>query len=168
MRHEIGHFYWDRLVRHSGELEGFRQMFGDERLDYSQALMAHYSAGAPEDWASRFITAYASAHAWEDWAETWAHYLHMFDTLETAAACGVSLRPTRRDEPAMARAPEVGGSRTIPFARLIDGWFPLTYMLNNMNRGLGLADAYPFVLADPIIKKLEFVHGVIDRAAGVA
>ena len=47
------------------------------------------------DWRDRFISAYASAHPLEDWAETWSHYLHMVDTLETAAACGVSLQPRR-------------------------------------------------------------------------
>ena len=168
MRHEIGHFYWDRLVRDTNKLEGFRRLFGDEQRDYSEALKEHYAVGAPADWSSRFISAYASSNPWEDWAETWAHYLHMFDTLETAAACGVSLRPKRRDEPSLVKAPDVGGSRTMPFARLIDGWFPLTYMLNNLNRGLGLKDAYPFVLADPIVEKLEFVHDVIDRVVPAA
>ena len=164
MRHEVGHFYWDRLIRDTEEHAGFRERFGDERRDYAEALKEHYTAGAPADWPSRFISAYATSHPWEDWAETWAHYLHMFDTLETAAACGVSLRPKRRDEPLLVKVPETSGPRTIPFARLIDSWFPLTYMLNNLNRGLGLADAYPFVLADPILEKLEFVHDVIDRA----
>ena len=87
----------------------------------------------------------------------------MFDTIETVAAVGLSLRPKRQDEPALAKAPEVDSSRTVPFARLIDAWFPLTYILNNLNRGLGLADAYPFVLAAPAIDKLRFVHDVIDR-----
>ena len=145
MRHEIGHYYWNRLIRDTGEMARFRGVFGDERRDYGDALKQHYAQGAPADWSSRFVSAYASSHPWEDWAETWAHYLHMFDTIETAAACGVSLRPKRRDEPSLTKVPDT--SRTIPFDKLIDSWFPLTYMLNNLNRGLGLADAYPFVLS---------------------
>lgn len=163
MRHEIGHFYWDRLIRDTSEVEEFRRLFGDERADYGAALEAHYANGAPADWSARFISAYASAHPWEDWAETWAHYLHMFDTLETAAACGVSLRPKRKDEPSLPKAPDVSTAKGVPFSRMVDSWFPLTYMLNELNRGLGQADAYPFVLAQPIIDKLAYVHDVIGR-----
>jgi hypothetical protein len=161
MRHEIGHYYWNRLIHDTAEIARFRDVFGDERRDYGAALKQHYTEGAPADWASRFVSAYASAHPWEDWAETWAHYLHMFDTIETAAACGVSLRPKRRDEPSLPKVPDT--SRTIQFGSLIDSWFPLTYVLNNLNRGLGLADAYPFVLSTPVVEKLRFVHDVIDR-----
>jgi len=161
MRHEIGHYYWNRLIRDTGELDGFRTIFGDERRDYGEALRQHYATGALADWPSRFVSAYASAHPWEDWAETWAHYLHMFDTLETASACGVSLRPKRRDEPSLSKVADT--SRTIAFDRLLDSWYPLTYMLNNLNRGLGLPDAYPFVLSTPALDKLHFVHDVVDR-----
>ena len=99
-RHESGHYYWDRLVNDSDRLVKFREQFGDEREDYSKALERHYENGAPADWQKRFVSAYASAHAWEDWAETWAHYLHISDTLETAMRSGLSLRPRRSDEPA--------------------------------------------------------------------
>ena len=96
MRHEIGHYYWTSLIEQDdSRLARFRELFGDERDDYAAALQRHYEAGPPPDWQDRFVSAYASAHPWEDWAETWAHYLHMTDTLETAAACGVSLRPRR-------------------------------------------------------------------------
>src|SRR4029078_4340878 len=100
-RHEIGHYYWDRLIAGSQRLEAFRVHFGDEREDYAQALQRHYEQGPPPNWQQRFVTTYASSHAWEDWAETWAHYVHMADTLETAAACGLSLRPARPDEPSL-------------------------------------------------------------------
>ena len=86
MRHESGHYYWDQLIHDQPPLERFRQLFGDEQIDYGAALKTHYAQGAPGDWQTRFVSAYASAHPWEDWAETWAHYLHMVDTLETAAA----------------------------------------------------------------------------------
>jgi len=38
-------------------------------------------------------------------------------------------------------------------------------MLNNLNRGLGLPDSYPFLLSDPVIEKLRFVHDTIEAAA---
>jgi hypothetical protein len=164
MRHEIGHYYWNRLVRRAPDLEPFRAVFGDERADYGEALRLHYETGAPADWQGRFVSAYASAHPWEDWAETWAHYLHMFDTIETAAACGVSLRPRRRDEPSLSKAPDPAAGQSVSFDRLIESWFPLTYMLNNLNRGLGQADAYPFVLSSAAISKLRFVHELIERS----
>lgn len=158
MRHEIGHYYWSRLVESGQRLDEFRRLFGDEREDYAQALQRHYVNGPVADWQTRFVTAYASAHPWEDWAETWAHYLHLTDTLETAAACGVSLRPRRRDEPTLPNVPASG-----TFERLIASWHPITYMLNNLNRGLGMADAYPFVLPPPAVEKLRFVHDTIAR-----
>jgi hypothetical protein len=93
-RHEIAHYYWDRLVRDASGIEAFRQLFGDEREDYSAALQRHYANGPPPNWQESFVSAYASTHPWEDWAETWAHYFHMVDTLETASAFGMRVRPT--------------------------------------------------------------------------
>jgi len=104
LRHEIGHYYWDRLIAGSPWMNTFRQLFGDETQSYDEALERHYNQGAPADWQERFVSAYSSAHPWEDWAETWAHYLHMFDTLQTAAASGVMLRPRRGDEPSLVAA----------------------------------------------------------------
>ncbi len=155
-RHEIGHYYWDRLIRDSPRLPAFRNLFGDETFGYEEALKIHYAQGAPPDWQTRFISSYASMHPWEDWAETWAHYMHMTDTLETAAACGLSLVPNRPDEPSLQ------ASEDHPtFGAMIANWFPLTHVLNNLNRGLGLADGYPFVLSAPAIEKLGFVHDTI-------
>jgi hypothetical protein len=161
-RHEVAHYYWDRLIQNSPRLDDFRRLFGDEREDYRQALDRHYVQGAPPNWPDRFVTAYASSHAWEDWAETWAHYLHMTDTLETAAACGLSLQPSQPNEPSLTTAPE-----SIPpssFDRLIHDWFALTYLLNNFNRSLGLADSFPFGLSSPVIDKLRLVHEIIAGA----
>ncbi|MEA2700115.1 MAG: hypothetical protein QOI66_4386, partial [Myxococcales bacterium] len=91
-RHEIGHYYWDRLIANSTSLEPFRQLFGDERASYDEAVKTHYRDGAPRDWRSNFVSSYASMHPWEDWAESWAHYLHMVDTLDTARSFGLVLR----------------------------------------------------------------------------
>jgi hypothetical protein len=161
MRHESGHYYWTRLVEDTDRLDAFRAQFGDERDDYAAALQGHYTNGPVADWQTRFVTAYASAHPWEDWAETWAHYLHIADTLETAAACGVSIRPRRGDEPALPKVPDTAGTPATSFDRLMASWYPLTYLLNNLNRGLGLADGYPFVLSPPAVEKLRFVHDTV-------
>jgi len=164
-RHEIGHYYWDQLIRDSAQLEGFRSLFGDERLDYAQALKQYYgNGGAPPDWQQHFVSAYATSHPWEDWAETWAHYLHITDTLETAAACGLSLRPRHDNEPALDQIVQRTAGGPVAFDPLIADWFPVTYVLNNLNRGMGLPDAYPFVLSAAAIEKLRFVHDVIAAA----
>lgn len=164
-RHEVGHYFWNELIQKGGRLEECRQVFGDERPDYGLALKNHYASGPPADWQSRFVTAYAASHPWEDWAETWAHYLHITDALETAAACGVTIRPPRADEPALKKAPDVLEDDTTPFDRIMQSWLAITYVLNNFNRGLGLLDAYPFVLSEPAIAKLRFVHDTIHAAS---
>jgi len=158
-RHEIGHYYWDRLIKDSPRIDAFRAAFGDERVDYAAALDNHYQQGPAPDWPESFVSAYASVHPWEDWAETWAHYLHLTDTLEIAADSGLSLRPRRSDEPRLEMRHTIRQSH--PFERLIDNWLSLTYLLNNLNRGLGLPDGYPFVLSPPAISKLRLVHETI-------
>jgi hypothetical protein len=161
-RHEVGHYYWERLIAEQPRIAQFRELFGDEREDYDAALKRHYDQGAPADWRQRFISSYATAHPWEDWAESWAHYLHMTDMLETAAASGLALQPSRRDEPSLKRA---YGAANEPFDRLIESWVALTYIANNLNRSMGLTDAYPFVLSPSATAKLRFVHGVIAEAS---
>ena len=161
-RHESGHYYWQLFIEGQARLEAFRAVFGDERTDYGAALQRHYDTGPPEDWQQRFVSAYAAAHPWEDWAESWAHYLHMTDLLETAAANGLRLQPTRTDEPAMGKARSGAGE---PFDLLLQNWYPLTYVLNNLNRSMGLPDGYPFVLPAPAIEKLRFVHETIASSA---
>ena len=161
-RHEIGHYYWDRLIRDDPQrLQRFRALFGDEQQDYGAALQAHYAAGPKPTWEQGFITDYATSHPWEDWAETWAHYLHMIDGLETAAACGLKLTPDRADEPAL-KSPSSDPTRA-KFTKLQTDWAALTYVLNNLTRSMGLNDAYPFVLSGPALTKLEFVHDVTAK-----
>ena len=162
-RHEIGHYYWDHLIKGSTRLDAFRVRFGDEQRDYTEALQTHYQQGAPADWPEHFVSAYGSSHPWEDWAETWAHYLHMEDTIQTAAACGLSLRPARRDEPVLPPIAEVSPGEAGSFDQMIARWFPITYVLNHLNRGMGLADGYPFVLSSEAIEKLRFVHDTVAR-----
>lgn len=164
LRHEIAHYYWDVLISAGPDLQPFRQLFGDERSDYAAALQAYYQQGPPPDWQDRFISAYASAHPWEDWAETWAHYLHIVDTLETAAGFGLRLRP--REHPAahtMTSTPDKVQDLEPSFSAILQNWYPLTYALNALNRGVGLPDLYPFVLSDLTVQKLEFVHRVVSK-----
>lgn len=156
-RHEVGHYYWDRLIKDTERLMPFRALFGDESFSYDEALKIHYSQGAPSNWQDSYISSYSTMHPWEDWAETWAHYLHMVDTLETAAACGLSLKPRRAGEPSLSNESFGLGS----FDQMIASWFPLTHVLNNLNRGLGLPDGYPFVISPPVVEKLRFIHETI-------
>jgi hypothetical protein len=160
-RHEIGHYYWDVLVKDGPHLDRFRELFGDERADYGVALERYYKDGAPPAWQERFISAYATAHPWEDWAETWAHYLHMTDTLETAVGCGLSVKPKRTGEPSMKSEVKVPAVAPSAFDAVMKDWHALTYVLNNLNRGLGLPDGYPFVVSPPVVEKLRFVHEVV-------
>jgi len=160
-RHEIGHYYWTVLIEATPALDGFRERFGDEHEDYGEALKRHYEQGPAADWQSRFVSAYAGAHPWEDWAETWAHYLHMVDSLETAAECGLSLRPSRSGEPKVVRVKSDDLFGEGSFDRMIASWHAVAYLLNSLNRGMGLADAYPFVLAPAAIEKLKFVHEIV-------
>lgn len=156
-RHESGHYYWDQLIQNNPRLQQFRAVFGDERADYQQALKQHYSQGPPSNWEQAFISAYASAHPWEDWAESWAHVLHMSDAVETAQSMGLSIKPRRADEPSLAPLSASLTPSNAAFDQMIQVWFSLTFMLNNLTRGLGLADGYPFVLSPQVISKLRFV-----------
>jgi hypothetical protein len=163
-RHEIGHYYWDLLISGSKSIEDFRRLFGDERADYQAALKQHYEAGPPPNWSDNFISAYASTHPWEDWAESWAHVMHMVDALETAHFVGLSVKPERPDEPELSVPPVPTRAQVGEFDRLIEEWKTLTYVLNNLTRGLGLADAYPFVVSAAIADKLRFVCDTIAGA----
>jgi hypothetical protein len=159
-RHELGHYYWDRLIANTARLGRFRDLFGDESQDYPNALRVHYEQGPPPDWQARFVSAYSAAHPWEDWAESWAHYFHMIDAVETARSYGLSLRP--RHTTARALSFEPAGFSDLPedFSTLVSNWIPLTHALNSLNRGMGLSDLYPFILSAPALEKLHFVHDV--------
>jgi hypothetical protein len=165
-RHEVGHYFWDRLIRDTPWLAHFRELFGDEQADYAAALKANYDHGPPADWADRHISSYASTHPWEDWAETWAHYLHVVDSLGTALGFGLNaedletdIRPFNRadlyapDDPSAER-----------FLSLVNSWIEMTMVLNELARSLGQHDFYPFVMSRPVVAKLQFVHLVVAEA----
>lgn len=161
-RHEIGHYYWDRLVRDGGHLDRFRALFGDERQDYGEALKAHYANGPAEGWQSSFISSYAAAHPWEDFAESWAHYMHIVDTLETAEAFGMRVRHPDGNEAGRVFQPY----HVADVRMLLDAWTPLTIAINAVNRSMGQPDLYPFVLSQPVTEKLQFIAGLVMAANG--
>jgi hypothetical protein len=163
LRHETGHYYFQRLIEGSPETKVFRDLFGDETADYQAALRSHYENGAPTDWQSRHISAYASAHPHEDWAETFAHYLHMVDTLETAYAFGLRIRPRAGQDDNLAAAISFDPYEQTSFGPIIEAWLPMTFAVNSINRSMGIDDLYPFVISQTVVEKLKFVHEVVKR-----
>ena len=147
-RHESGHYYWARLLNDQQKLVLFRDLFGDERQNYQDALDRYYAQGPAPGWEANFVSAYASAHPWEDWAESWAHYLHMVDTIETAEDLGFGFAPAPSDAPT-------------GFDELIDDWGRLSLALNMLNRSMGLTDAYPFVVTGRAADKIRFIHDLV-------
>jgi hypothetical protein len=164
-RHEIGHHYWDLLVRDRGMMSACRELFGDERDDYQKALQRHYENGAPPDWQQHFVSAYASLHPWEDFAETWAHYLHIVDTLEMAGNFGIRLNPVLGASDGLAARIDFDPYAVVDFQRIIDAWLPFVFAMNNIGRAIGAADMYPFILAPPVLEKLGFIHGLIRKVS---
>ncbi|WP_375455315.1 putative zinc-binding metallopeptidase [uncultured Methylobacterium sp.] len=157
-RHEIGHYFWYLLVQNSPHQRTFRALFGDESLNYVGALRTHYAYGAPADWEESYVSAYATSHPWEDFAETWAHYLHIVDTIETASTFELRLRPRLRHGAAEPVVIDFDPYRTPDLDRLIAAWLPLTYAVNSLARSMGQPDLYPFKLTPAVIAKLAFVH----------
>jgi len=159
-RHEIGHYYWEVFFNdNAANLQKFRDFFGDETLDYSKALETYYANGAPANWNEHFISPYATAHAWEDWAETWAHFLHMMDTLETAYSFGIAVNPRKaNDEQNMTANIGRDPYSISNFDEIIKMWLPLTFAVNSLNRSMGHQDFYPFIISAGVIQKLQFIH----------
>jgi hypothetical protein len=167
LRHEVGHHYWDRLIAGSPWLDDFRKLFGDEQQDYAAALQRNYESGPSLGWNQQHVSAYASTHPWEDWAETWAHYLHMVDTLDTALSFGLDIRklemeiePFGRD--ALFRPNDAGAKRFLSF---LNAWIELSAVLNELSRSMGQPDLYPFALPRPAVAKLHFIHLVVAERA---
>jgi hypothetical protein len=166
-RHEVGHYYWDLLVRDTKWLEPFRQLFGDERAIYAEALKRNYEAGPRSDWHS-YISSYAAMHPWEDWAETWAHYLHVVDSLGTALGFGLDaenletqINPfTNKD----LYAPD--DPNALRFLELVNSSVEMIMVLNELAHSMGQPDFYPFVMSKPVVAKLQLVQMiVVDGAA---
>ena len=147
-RHEIGHFYWDVLVKGRREDES-RAVFGDhDHPTYAEALKLHYKNGAPPDWPEHYVSAYATMHPWEDFAETWSTYLDMISTLDTSRHNGL------------------GGAMDpleTPLDSLVSRYRQLGVALNEINRNLGLLDVVPEVFVPPVIDKLRMIHRLVRQ-----
>lgn len=176
LRHEVGHYYWSVLARDPAFLDGFRERFGDERIDYAEALKRHYENGPPPDWQQTWITAYASSHPWEDWAECWAHFMHLSDAVQTACAHGLRFdgerllgsegramsdvaMPPALDAATLARRWPLDGTT------LLDAWQPISLLANDLNRAMGHPDAYPFVVSQPVRSKIGFIAEQVRQLA---
>ncbi len=153
-RHEVGHYYFYRLIRSPEYLRRFNELFGDPDTDYQAALDRHYSQGAPQGWQETFVSSYATMHPAEDWAETFAHYLHIRDALDTSASCGLAPAAATFDRPPLGPS---------AFPTIIEMWLPLSWSLNMVNRSMGHDDLYPFVLPPAVLNKMQFVHIVIEE-----
>jgi hypothetical protein len=162
-RHEVGHYYWDRLVRDSAWLAPVRELFGDERASYAEALKRNYEQGPPADWANSYISSYATMHPWEDWAETWAHYLHVVDSLGTAMGFGLdageldtTITPFTRDD---LYAPDDPGAPR--FLSLLNAWIEMIMVLNELAHSMGQPHFYPFVISRPVVAKLQLIEMIV-------
>ncbi|MDN5570159.1 MAG: putative zinc-binding peptidase [Propionibacteriaceae bacterium] len=160
-RHEAGHYYQWKLVEQTARIDACRELFGDERASYADALDRHYEEGAPQGWEEAHISEYATMHPWEDFAETFAHYLHITDTLTTVALGGVVLKAERSDgvleRDVLPRATYVDAR----IEDVLDDWHWLSLLLNRASRAMGRSHLYPFTIAEPVVAKLAFVHEVL-------
>ncbi len=149
-RHEVGHYYWDMLVRGQCE-EACVAVFGDHNNPpYSEALNIYYAEGPPADWQQRYVSSYATMHPWEDFAECFATYLDMISVLDTAFHTGFVQNLDVR-------------SADLPF--MVDQYARLGVMFNEMNRAMGLLDLVPEVIAPAIMRKFQFLHDLLRGAA---
>ncbi len=161
LRHEVGHYFWERLVLSDQKvLQDFRVLFGNEQANYNESLQAYYRQATPEDWENHHISKYATSHPWEDWAETWAHYLHIMDMVETAHFFGLevtsgavseSMKITASFDPYFAN----------DFESIVRSCVPLSFAVNSINRAMGIPDVYPFVIAPGVVKKMIFIHELL-------
>jgi len=163
-RHEVGHYYWTLLV--SGDqkiLTDFRELFGDERVNYNNSLKNHYQFGAPSNWQKGFISQYATSHSWEDWAETWAHYLHIMDMTETSNSFGIDVSPKVKD-PSFKGKVDFDPYEMSDFNKVYKAWAPISLVINSLNRSMGISDMYPFVVSQKVIQKMNFIHNLLIKS----
>ena len=159
LRHEVSHYLQQRYITGTTGEERCRAVFGDERADYSAALKRHYESGPPADWSNHFVSEYASSHPWEDWAETCAHYLLVIDAVQTASSWGLRLEGHTQTQPSETDA------QKLPMEDLVlEHWLPVAQFLNAMNRSLGLADGYPFLLPPAVLEKMSTVQQLLAQA----
>ncbi|MDI1313373.1 putative zinc-binding metallopeptidase [Prosthecobacter sp.] len=174
-RHEIGHYYWSMWFENDpkGEevLGAFRELFGDESADYGAAMNAYYSNGAQVGWQERCISAYSTMHPWEEWAETWAHYLHMIDALESFESLGLrksAAMPKETIEKIVPLPKPFQSAPVAEFTHKLQTWLEITPAINELSSSLGHNMSYPFVVSAPVVRKLFFIHCMVKRQVNEA
>lgn len=174
-RHEIGHYYWSMWFENDPKrdevLGAFRELFGDERLSYADALQGYYRDGPRPGWRDSCISAYSTMHPWEDWAETWAHYLHMVDALESFESLGLRRSATMPRETVEKIAPlpaPFQKKKTAEFSERLQSWLELTPAINELAFSLGHNRSYPFVVSPPVVRKLFFIDCMVKRQVKAA
>ena len=161
MRHEVGHYFWNLLIlSDANALQTFRTIFGNEESNYNNALQTYYQHGAPNNWQHSFISKYATSHPWEDWAETWAHYLHIMDMVETAHFFGLEVNDKTISE-SMRIAATFDPYTIYDFETIVRICIPISYAVNSINRAMGLSDVYPFVITTTVKNKMKFIHDLL-------
>lgn len=161
LRHEVGHYFWQLLISKDAKLlADFRSIFGDEKQDYNDSLQQYYKTGAPDNWQLSFISKYASSHPWEDWAETWAHYLHIMDMVETAYYFDIKASPKGTTK-SMDFEVSSDPYQVINFDHVIQTCVPLSFAVNSINRAMGVPDVYPFVVSGAVADKMKFIHQLL-------
>lgn len=169
LRHEVGHYYQNVIVENgpgaAQYLDRCRQLFGDERVSYSDEIARHYNFGAPEGWSDSFISEYATMHPWEDFAECFAHYLHITETIDTSREAGLVLKADRVRYSAPRDVEPLESYDDVPIERMLFDWKWLSLCFNRVNTAMGKGPLYPFELPPPVVAKLGFVHRVIRESA---
>ncbi len=161
LRHEVGHYFWERLVMIDPRVQAsFREIFGDESVSYADALQRYYQEGAPDDWQKGFISKYATSHPWEDWAETWAHYLHIMDMVETAHFFKLKVDPKKMSADMQMKV-SFDPYTVKNFDKIIQKCVPLSFAVNSINRAMGIPDVYPFVISPAVVRKMKFIHRLL-------
>jgi hypothetical protein len=84
----------------------------------------------------------------------------MVDTLETARTFGLSVRPKVSKGAELTTTIDFN-PHNAPIDRIIEAWLPLTFAVNSINRSMGIADLYPFILSPGVVVKLTFIHELI-------
>ncbi len=145
-RHDVGHYYWDQLVK-GRRTDECRAVFGNhDNPTYAEPMDKYHEQCARADWAAHFISTYASMHPWEDSAECRATYLVMKSSLDTASHMNFDWRAQPLNAPLeyqLQRYPEIG------------------IVLNELNRCLGLLDGLPKVFIPPVVEKLKFIYEMV-------
>lgn len=161
LRHEVGHYFWEQLISKKQDvLREFRTIFGNEEANYGDALNAYYKNGAPDNWRESHISKYATSHPWEDWAETWAHYLHIMDMVETAHFFGLEVNNNEISENMKIKS-SFDPYTINDFETIVGTCMPLSFAVNSINRAMGIPDVYPFVITPVVIHKMEFIHQLL-------